>query len=476
MAAFLNRYDEMDMLGRRLSGDQAELLVIYGRRRVGKTELLTHLAAGVHSLYFEATDTVAADQLRDLTDELVRVSGNVLLASQPLTSWEAALTAVAQFVADQRTLIVFDEFQLLAKQSPELESVLSRWWRVTGRTLPITLVLAGSELSFFEDEVLAGRLYGRRTGQLKVLPFMARDASLFHPGYTPEDKVRAYSVCGGVPYYLSRFPDDRPLAEHLLTEVFERTGLLHDEAKFMLRQSIADPTNHIAVLRSISQGHNRNNEISQRTRLEPAHVTKLLNSLERLGLVERLRPVTASPRAKKIAYRICDQFLRFYYRFVEPARSQLRTNALAADYLRDSVLPQFDHHASHAWEDICREYVLHTTPGVTAVGRWWGQVPTGERQRTEEREVDVVGVDAHGTPLVVGMCKWTVGDVDFDELNLLDRLVPHIDGPKKPVRRMLFSRSGFSNRLRAFAADEQAAITLITPADIYPDPEAPPRR
>lgn len=463
---FLNRRDELEMLGRRLAGGGAELLIVYGRRRVGKTELLTHLASSTRSLYFEATDTVRVEQLGDLTAELARVSGDDLLLAQSLTSWEAALAAIARFVGDRRTLVIFDEFQLLAKQAAELETVLSRWWRTTGRTLPLVLVLVGSELSFFEDEVLAGRLYGRRTGQLKVLPFLAREAALFHPRYSPEDRVRAYSVCGGVPYYLERFTDDRTIERNLLEEVFERTGLLHDEAELMLRQSIAEPANHIAVLRSIAHGRNRNSQISGRTGLEPAYVTKILGSLERLGLVERLRPITASPRAKKIAYRISDQFLRFHYRFVEPARSQLRSSALAAAYLDESVLPQLDHHASQTWENICQEFVLRSVPGVTAVGRWWGQVPSGNGPRTEERELDVVGVDAHGTPLVVGMCKWTSGGVDFDELNLLDRLAPYAGASGEAVRRFIFSRNGFSARLRSFAADDPR-LTLITPADVY---------
>jgi AAA+ ATPase superfamily predicted ATPase len=443
---FLNRTDELSMLRARLTGDRAELLVVYGRRRVGKTELLAHLAANVRSLYFEATDTVTTDQLLDLTTELARVGGDPMLAAQPLTNWDAALTAIARFATGQRTLVVFDEFQLLAKQSSELETVLSRWWRTTGRNLPLTLILAGSELSFFEVEVLAGQLYGRRTGQLKVMPFLAREAALFHPRYAPEDRVRAFSVCGGIPYYLERFSDDRPLSDHLLTEVFERTGLLHDEAELMLRQSIADPANHSAVLRAIAHGHNRNNDICQRT--------------------ERLRPITASPRAKKTAYRICDQFLRFHYRFVEPARSRLRTSALAAAYLREAVLPQLDHHASQTWEDICREHVLHTFPEVSAVGRWWGQVPTGRGPRTEEREIDVVGVDAGGTPVVLGMCKWTAGEVDFDELNLLDRLAPFVEGHDDNAQRLIFSRNGFTPRLAAFAANDPR-LHLVTPSDIY---------
>lgn len=463
---FLNRTAELALLRKRLESGQSELLVLYGRRRVGKTELLAHLASETRSFYFEATDTVPAQQLRDVTDELARVSGNELLRAQYLTSWDAALTAITQFVGTQRTLVVLDEFQLLAARSPELETTISRWWRTTGRALPIVLVLAGSELSFFEDKVLAGQLYGRRTGQLKLEQFTARDAALFHPGYSAEDKVRAYSVCGGIPYYLERFPDHRPLAEHLLTEVFERTGLLHDEAEFMLRQSIRDPANHMAVLRSIAQGHNKNSDIAARTGLSSAHVTQVMTTLERLGLAETLRPITASPRGKKTAYAIADQFLRFHYRFVEPGRSQLRSSSLAATYLNDSVLPMLDHHASLSWERICQQHVLQEVPGVTAVGRWWGQVPVGSGPRTEEREIDVVGIDGTGTPLVMGMCKWTNDEVDFDELNLLDRLAQYVPAHTPAVLRYLFSRSGFSKRLTSYAASDPL-LRLVTPNDIY---------
>jgi uncharacterized protein len=234
----------------------------------------------------------------------------------------------------------------------------------------------------------------------------------------------------------------------------------------MLRQSIPDPANHIAVLRSIAHGHNRNSDIASRTGLTAAHVTKVVTTLERLGLAATLRPVTASPRAKKTAYAVADQFLRFHYRFVESARSQLRTSELAERYLRDTVLPELDHHASISWEQICQQHVLREVAGVTSVGRWWGQVPTGNGPRTEEREIDVVGVDGNGSVAAIGMCKWTNAEVDFDELNLLDRLAHHVEGLTAPVQRYIFSRSGFSGRLVQYATTDPM-LRLVTPDDIY---------
>lgn len=463
---FLNRLDEQALLEARIGSDRAEFLVVYGRRRVGKTELLSHLARRHRSFYFEATDTVPAEQKADLTAELAMVSNDPVLAEQPLDSWAAILAAIERFVGDEPTFVVLDEFQYLAKQSPELETTLSRWWRTSGRHLPITLVVAGSEVAFFEDEILAGQLYGRRTGQLKIEPFLAREAALFHPKFSHEDRVRTFSICGGIPYYLERFRDSQDLRTSLLAEVFERTGLLFNEAELMIRQSISDPANYIAVMRAIAQGNNRNSSIQDQTKLAPSHVTKILALLMRLGLVERLRPITASPRAKKVVYEISDSFLKFHYRFVEPARTQLRTNALAKAYVDSKVMPELDHHASYAWEQICREHVHDYLPEVAKVGRWWGHVPTGKGRAVEEREVDVVGVNANGIPEVIGMCKWTKRKVDFEELNLLDRLGPSIEGSTGREQRFLFSRNGFSDRLQAHAANDES-LHLVTPADIY---------
>ncbi|WP_026924398.1 ATP-binding protein [Glycomyces arizonensis] len=464
--SFLNRASELALLRERAASAEAEFLVVYGRRRVGKTELLTQLARDCRSVYFEATPSTAIGQLRGLSEQLARATGDRGYARRPLIDWGQALDAIADFARDEPSLVVLDEFQFLARQHQGMEGQINVWWRETGRHLPITLVVAGSEVSFFEDEVLAGTMYGRRTGQLKVLPFLAKDAALFHPGYTPEDRIRAFAVCGGIPYYLERFDDSRPLRTHLLQEIISPTGILHSEAELLLRQSITSPENHFAVLGAIAHGYNRNSTIADRTGLAPAQVLKTLRVLERLGLVEQLRPMTAPARSKKTAYRIADQFLRFHCRFIESDRSLTRTAELAESYLAGSVLPKFDHFVSEAWEEVCQEYVLLNAPEVAKVGRWWGNVPTGRERRVEMREIDVVGIDHDQRATAIGMCKWTSTEVDFDELNLLDRLIPHIERTVEHPMRYLFSRSGFSERLQRHAVDDPY-LTLIEPIDIY---------
>jgi uncharacterized protein len=464
--AFLNRTSELEMLRSRIASPRADFLVVYGRRRVGKTELLTQLTRDCRSLFYEATPTTGVDQLRSLSEQLARATGDQGYVSRPLTDWPQALEAFGEFAREQPSLVVLDEFQFLARRHPGMEGQINVWWRETGRHLPITFVIAGSEISFFEDEVLAGTMYGRRTGQLKVLPFLARDAALFHPGYSPEDRIRAFAVCGGIPYYLERFDDTEPLRDHLLRDVVSPTGVLNSEAELMLRQSIASPEHHIATLNAIAHGHNRNSTIADRTGLAPGQVQKALSTLERLGLVEQLRPITAPLRSRKTAYRIADQFLRFHYRFIESDRSLSRTPELAQSYLDEALMPRLDQFTSHAWEDIGQEHVLLNDANVARVGRWWGKVPTGVGRHVEVREIDIVGVDHEQRATAVGMCKWTSNEVDFDELNLLDRLVPHLERRIDEPTRYLFSRSGFSARLRRHAEDDPR-LHLVEPADIY---------
>jgi AAA+ ATPase superfamily predicted ATPase len=466
---FFDRIDELAALEDNWTASDARFFVLWGRRRVGKTELLNHFVAGKRALYFEATDAARGDQLRDLSRELARVSGNELLARQPLTSWEAALAALAQWATPERTVVVLDEFQYLAAQDRELGSLLNRWWRTTGRRLGLVLVVAGSEVSFFEREVLAGQMYGRRTGQWQLTPFDHRSAALFVPGYSAADRVRTYAVCGGMPYYLERFEDRMSLADNILRHILYRDGMLHEEAELLLRQELSDPHNYFSVLRAIASGQTRNSQICGRVGLSTAQVSQITAVLERLRLIEQRRPVTAGARSKKTSYAIVDGFLNFHFRFVDPYRSLLRTRAGAEQHRRQTVLPQLDHFVSQpAFEDICRAYMRQAEQArAVRVGAGWGPVPTGEGRRTEQREVDAVALDDSSKVIAVGSCKWTATPVGLQEDAQLTRLQAYIPGGDGAVRHYFFSRSGFEDPLRRMAEAEPERHRLVTPEDLY---------
>lgn len=392
------------------------------------------------------------------------MSGNELLAQQPVASWAAALAAVAQFAGGrERTLVVLDEFQYLAAQQRELGTLLNRWWRTTGRHLPLVLILAGSEVGFFREDVLGGQMYGRRDGQWQVTPFDPRSAALFTPRYSPVDKITTFAVCGGMPYYLARIDDRRSVGDNILRNVLYRDGFLHEEADLLLRQELPDPRRYFSVLDAVARGATRNSQIANRTGLTSAQTYQTLEMLERLELVEQLRPVTASPASKKTSYAIRDGFLNFYFRFVEPYKSRLRTRADAERHLEQTVLPQLDHFVSKpAWERICQAYVHDAEPRAQAVGAWWGTVRVASG-RSEEREVDVVAIGANREVVATGSCKWTNAPVGIGEVALLAELERGVPRAERVKRRYLFSRSGFTDELRALVDAEPERYRLVTP-------------
>ncbi|MGI8904048.1 MAG: ATP-binding protein [Solirubrobacteraceae bacterium] len=465
---FLNRVDDVAALNDLWKARESRYFVVWGRRRVGKTELLARFCEGKHAFYFEATDTTERNQLRTLSEELAAVSRNQLLAEQPVTTWSAALAAVAQFAGGgQRAVVVLDEFQYLAQAAPELGTLLNTWWRTTGRDLPLVFIIAGSELSFFRSDVLGGQMYGRRDGQLSLSPFDYSSAALFAPRYSPEDNVRTYAVCGGMPYYLSRFEDTRSLEENILRNVLYRDGFLHEEADLLLRQELADPRRYFSALDAIANGATRNSQIANQTGLDSAQVYQALDTLERLQLVERLRPATASASSKKTAYAIRDGFLNFYFRFVEPYKGRMRTRVDAERHLAQTVMPNLDAFVSKpAWERICQDYIKRHEPEALEVGAWWGKVQVRPKH-TEDREVDAVAIDRDGTVIATGSCKWTNSPLDYSEELLLNQVEPHIPGAQDVATHYFCSRSGFTDQLRQLAEARPDRCRLVGPGDLY---------
>lgn len=465
---FINRTDELHALESRWTRGRGEFYVVWGRRRVGKTELLSHFLDGKRGLLFEATEGLEPDHLADFSRLLAEKTGKRIYDLQPLTNWPAALAALDEFVAEGPAVVVLDEFQWIARATPDVGSQLNKWWREHGRDTPIFLILSGSEVSFFEREVLTGTMFGRRTGQQQLAPFNYRDASLFFPNWSAEDKIRAYAVCGGMPYYLEQFDPALPLEENILRAIFYRDGVLHEEARLLLHEELPEPARYFSILRAIASGDTRVNEIVQRTKLSENIVAGALKLLQSLYLVQRRYPVTvANPdRTKLTYYEITDGYLRFYFRFVLPYEDRLQSNASAERHLRDTVIPQLDHFVSMpAFENVARQYI-QSVEQPAAVGPWWGSVQIAPR-KSEMRELDAVAIDGDGSVTAIGTCKWKNDVTGADEDALITRLIPYVPKAESDVKRYFFSRSGFSNGLRKLSEEEPDRYKLLEPGDLF---------
>lgn len=459
--AFYNRSDELAALEERLDSPRAEYLVLYGRRRVGKSQLLLHFGKRCRQLYFEATSGSRRDQLEDLTAELARLTSNPVYAEQPLGSWRAAFAAFAELLREGQTMIVLDEFQFIARQEPEIGSLLNRFIAEQKDNRDLLLCLSGSEVSFFERSVVGygAATYGRRTGSIRLRPFPFSEIASFTGGWSVEERIRAYAVFGGMPYYLEEIDSAADLTEAIRRSILHPGGLLREEPRFLLMQEgrLRDPDTYMSVLRAIAGGTTRLNDIAQRigkSRSEEAR--PFLQALEEMGLVERRYPVTQTS-GKKVHYAIADPFLRFWFRFVAPRESRLQTRRDADRYLEEGVLPELDKFVSEeAFEQVCQQWALRNVEGAVEVGRWWGQIRGREdgKLRSRSYEADVVAVDEQGAILALGSCKWpdssnTGHEHQAGELDKLERIRAELGASGAGL--YFFDRAGFSDRLHELA-------------------------
>lgn len=438
---FVNRVSELELLEKRYASGKAEFFVLYGRRRVGKTELLARFCEGKRSIFF-VSDLGSEISLRTALSASVNTTlfgPNQMNAVY--STWEDLLHALAQAAQSERLVVVLDEFPYLVTAHPPLATILQRVWDQTLKNNQIMLILCGSYIGMMEETVLGYQapLYGRRTGQYLLEPLQFKDARLFYPSFPLEDQVRAYAIYGGTPAYLHTIQSQQSLKENVLDGILTRGSFLYDEVRFVLQQELREPRNYFAILQAIAVGKTRLNEIKQATGIEGA--TAYLDTLQQLHLVERIVPVTETQpqKSRRGIYRLKDHYLRFWFRYVHPNRSQLERGGVQI-ILENQVIPEIDHFSSLTFEEVCQQFFWQSglsgkLPFVpTNIGNWWNA----------NEEVDLVILGENDAILVE--CKWTSKPVGIDILAELERksdLVKHELGDRQ-IRFALCSRSGFT--------------------------------
>jgi hypothetical protein len=401
---FVGRAAELRTLGEAYRAPESGLIPIYGRRRVGKSELILRFLQERPGLYFLGKQAPGALQLREFLDEAAVILGEPLLATATFDGWKSALAAVTdRWKRREKLVLVFDEFQWTAWASPELPSVLQdlwdRRWRSSGKIL---LILCGSYVGFMEREVLGRKspLFGRRTAQILLRPFGYREAALFHPSYSPVDRARAYFICGGVPWYLGRFDARRSVEANIVAEVLEEHAPLRHEPEFLLREELREVETYFAVLLAIASGRVTPRDISGVTAVGERSLHYYLQQLVELGYVRRRYPLSDAPAAARhVRFVLDDALLRFWFRFVFPHTSYL-VQMGPERALRERIRPDLEAYLGGCFEGLCREalphiYARERVAAAFEVGEYWDK----------RCQIDVVGLRQDGwTDL--GECRW----------------------------------------------------------------------
>ena len=466
---FFDRHQELAALERMFQSEVAEFFVLYGRRRVGKTELLTQFCKGKRSIYFLASQLKERDHLRQLTETARHLLDDPLLQNLVFDDWETALVYFAQQAQEDRLVLVLDEFQYLCEDNAALPSLIQRFWDLHGKNSKLFLILCGSQVSFMEREVLAERspLYGRRTGQLRLMPLSYRESGYFFPEYAAKEKLIAYGILGGIPAYLNQFALRSPnapqitLEQHIKNELLMPQGYLFDEVNFLLRTELREPRTYASLLHVVAGGATRLNEISQRVGLDSTNANKYLSVLRELGLVRRETPVTerAPEKSRKGLYKIEDNYVKFWFRFVLPHRSLIESGNADLVY-QQMIAPNLSQYMGEIFEDICRQYIRR---------HWEEKLKIAPRQIGKhwesDLEIDVLTENVDGSHWF-GECKWW--NVPVGE-NILNRLIGNAtkvsDQWRRNPRYILFSASGFTDALKQRAKKE--GVFLVETDDLF---------
>lgn len=464
---FVDREEEMAHLERLYGSKRAEFFVLYGRRRVGKTKLLRAFCANKPHLFFVATLSSEIEQLATFSQALWRFSHAEVPEGFTFPSWESALRALAELPG--RPIVVLDEFTYLISSNKAIPSILQKVWDERLSEANLMLVLCGSYIGIMEREVLGYQapLYGRRTGSCLLLPLKLWGAAQFYPQYTAVQKLEAWAVLGGMPYYLSAFSDSTDVLANVRAQILDPHGVLCNEPQLLLMEELRAPQNYFSILRAIAQGHIRLGEIANAAGVGDATTAvRYLDTLREMRVVTRSVPATqARPeKSRKGLYQITDHFFRFWFRYVHPFYSSLDMG-LADTILAQQVRPTWEQYVGHAFEEAARAYVARLAEGgklaivPERIGSWWAP----------EAEIDLLALsDAQGA-MLAGECKWSTKPVGTDTLDSLKRKAQNAqrEGQWPQIAYMLFARSGFTPALRKVA--EAEGVQLVGVEDMLDD-------
>ena len=459
---FIGRERELDALNKLYKSNKFEFAVIYGRRRVGKTALINEFIGDKKAIYFMGVESNAKQNLENFSKSIMEFASGVETESSFL-SFQAALEYVFKLAENERIILAIDEYPYVARSSKSLASTLQLLIDKYKDTSKLMLILCGSSMSYMEDHVLAYKapLYGRRTAQMKLLPFDFEETCRYFKNLSDEDKALIYGVAGGTPQYLLQMDDSLSVEDNIKNTYLNPISFLYEEPTNLLKQEVREPAIYTAIITAIATGSSRMSEISSKVGEDTNVCTNYIKNLMNLGIVQKETPY-GEKASRKSVYSIEDNMFRFWYRFVLDNNSIIARGA--ADLVYKRIEPQLSDYMGKVFEEICKQYLWKQLltgkcpVEFTSLGRWWGNDPK-EKSQTE---IDIMGEQDKNTALFAE-CKWTNEKVD---LGVLETLIKRSNlFSYKTKHYYLFSKSGFTKGC-IDKANEMGNVTLAKFDDI----------
>lgn len=469
---FIGREAELKFLEDKYQGGRGQLIVLYGRRRVGKTETLREFCKGKPHVFYSCTQSTDKVQLVKFSQLMLKEDIPARDYITEFADWEKAFHAILDLpYGDSKKLIVIDEFPYMCKGNGSIPSILQNLWDSELKDANVMVILCGSAMSFIEKELLAEKnpLYGRATGIYKMEAMGFYDAARFFPDYSPRDKVLTYAVLGGIPHYLNQFDPKKSLGENIKRNILTKGSVLYSEVDFLLHQELRETPIYNSIIEAVALGNTKLSDISQKAMIDSTSKTSVyLRNLIELGIVEREFSVDVKLKEKvnasRGAYCLTDNFFRFWYTFGFANFSQLEDGDVDGvyEYVVEPALHEF---SSFIFEDVCKEFVKEQQKRnalpfrYSKMGRWFGKTTIRDEHattglRTAETEIDLLAIDREEKNYLVGECKFKKQPFRYSEyLNTVAKLTSQKQ--KAVFYYALFSESGFDEKIEDIAREDQ---------------------
>ncbi len=463
---FIGRKNELHTLNTEYNRNSS-FVVIYGRRRVGKTTLIKEFLKNKTAFYYLATEELESQSMKRLANVIARTTKNTLLQKIEFTDWLDLFQLIADYKPEEKKVLVIDEFPYLVRTNSAFPSILQNAWDEFLKDSNVMLILSGSLIGMMQKHVLSydSPLYGRRTAQMRLTPLPF--TSIYETQNLPfEQAVEQFALTGGVPKYLEFFEDGRPLEEQLKDAVFSKNGFLYEEPNFLLKSESLTAVNYFSIIKTIADGNRKLGKIASALGQESSSLTPYLSTLSDLGFIEKRTPITEKnpEKSRKGLYFIADNFLRFWFCYFYPYKGELELDNM--QIVLDEIHKDFkEKFVAFAYEDICKDIFakLCSNNAISFVpfriGSYWLNDYDGDT------EINVMSVDHQNKQVFAGECKYHTKPVDAPVYFALKEKVDNAaeirkSFPKYNIIYGLFSKSSFTKRMLDIAK-ENPNILLI---------------
>ncbi|MBS7655446.1 ATP-binding protein [Candidatus Bathyarchaeota archaeon] len=394
---FVDREAELRFLESKYLETSPQLIIVYGRRRVGKTELIKKFFQKKEGIYLLCTRDSLQENIKEMKRKFYEFTGKEYFLKLDTNSFFDLFKYAVEEIKDRKIIIIFDEFPYLIELQKGIISVFQKIWDELLKQKKVFLLLCGSSIGMMETEVLGYKspLYGRRTGEWKVEPFKFKDIKSMFKKFSLEELVKVWCVFGGTPFYLTQMNPNFSIEDNIKAKILRKGEVLYNEPRILLKEEFREPRTYTLILKYLSLGYNSQGELSSVTGIEKGNLSKYLSVLEETHLIEYILPFGQKKRG---IYVLNDPFFNFWFRFVYPNLSDLEVGLV--DEVFSRIEPQLNAYYGMMFEQLVMELIKSKEIKIPFsfdwVGKWW----------YKDKEIDILALNRETKDILFSECKW----------------------------------------------------------------------